>query len=378
MTTQNRRAKALVAGCAVLALGLAAPAMAQRMDPAAERGPDAREFMGQPGVPFSGVKVDADNQAVLDAMTALGARPLHTLSPAEARRQPTAADAVKEVLRRQGRPVAPPPGVRTEDITYRAAAGNLPARVYRPDGARGPLPVIVYFHGGGWVVADINVYDAGARALARESGAMVISFEYRHAPENKFPAAHDDAVAAYRWTLANAARLGGDPRKIAVAGESAGGNLAANVAIAARDLRLQRPVHQLLIYPVADTDPNNRSYKENANAKPLDRAGLFWFLHHTLRGPQDAMDPRLTLAKRTDLRGLPQATIIAAQVDPLRAEGRDLAQALREQGVDVDRRQYDGVTHEFFGMDAVVAKAREAQQFAGRRLRMAFDIGDRR
>ena len=156
------------------------------------------------------------------------------------------------------------------------------------------------------------------KALARKTGAAVVSVDYPMAPENKFPAAHDDAIAAYRWTLANAARLGGDPRRIAVAGESAGGNLAANVSIAARDLRLQRPVHQLLIYPVADTDPNNRSYQENANAKPLDRAGLFWFLHHTLRSPRDAMDPRLTLAKRTDLRGLPKTTIIAAQVDPIK------------------------------------------------------------
>lgn len=350
--------------CASAALSLAACATGAPL--ASMAGP-----AGQPGIPASGEKPSADNQAVIDALTGLGLRPYHTLSPAEARRQPTFTDGVKAVLQRQGRPTIPPPGVGTQDIQVLGAAGMIPARVYRPDGASGPLPTIVYFHGGGWVIATIDTYDSSARALAREAGAVVISVEYRKAPEAKFPAQHDDALAAYRWVLANASQYGGDTSRVALAGESAGGNLAVATAMAARDAGLQKPAHILAVYPVAGSDMNTPSYQANSNAMPLNRAAMSWFLHHTTRGPADANDPRINLVK-ANLRGLPAVTLIQAPIDPLKSDGDMLADQLRSAGVPVAQRLFDGTTHEFFGADAVIAKAGEAQRFAGERLKAGF------
>ncbi len=353
---------ALLAGAALLAVTGCAPM--SRMS-------GASAPQGQPGIPFSGVRADPDNQAVIDALMALGLRPYHTLTPQQARQQPSFADGVREVLRRQGRPTAPPLGVSVRDIQVGGAAGNLHARLYMPAGARGSLPVIVYFHGGGWVIADSNVYDASARALAREGQAMVISVDYRRAPEAKFPAQHDDALASYRWALANAQRLGGDPRRMVLAGESAGGNLAVATAMAARDAGIQMPVHVVSVYPIAGSDLNTPSYQENANAMPLNRALMAWFLHHTTGTPADATDPRIDLVA-ANLRGLPPTTIVAAQIDPLRSEGMMLAERMRAAGVQVERQEFPGATHEFFGADAVIADARAAQQLVGQRLRAAL------
>jgi acetyl esterase/lipase len=316
-------------------------------------------------------RADADMKAVLAAHQQMGAKPIATLTPSQARNQPTPADAVKRVLQQKGEK-APQPSVRKVDLKYAAAAGEQPMRIYTPTNATAgaALPVIVYFHGGGWVIADLDTYDASAAALSAQANAIVMSAEYRHAPEHKFPAAHEDAVAAYRWALSNAARHGGDPAKIAVAGESAGGNLAANVAIAARDGNLQKPVAMLLVYPVAGTDMNTPSYRENANARPLDKAAMQWFVKNAT-DPSDAEDPRLNLVA-ANLKGLPPATIITAEIDPLRSEGEQLAKKLKSAGVPVTYRNYDGVTHEFFGMAAAVADAKDAQALAARQLQQAF------
>ena len=327
---------------------------------------------GQPGVPASGVRPVPQNQAVLDALKAKGARPIHTLEPVEARREPTFADGVKAVLAAQGKPTTPPPGVIASDVTVRGAAGPLHARLYRPASPRpGPLPVIVYFHGGGWVVASSEVYDSSARALVRETGAAVVSVDYRLAPEAKFPAQHDDALAAYRFVAQNAAAMGGDPARLVLAGESAGGNLAVATAIAARDAGLPRPVAILSVYPIAQADLNTPSYQENANAMPLNRAGMAWFAFHATRTPADLMDPRISLIN-ANLQGLPPVTIVAAQIDPLRADGVLLADKLRAAGVKVTRREFPGTTHEFFGADAVIPDALAAQKFAGEQLRTAL------
>lgn len=326
---------------------------------------------GQPGVPFSGVRPVPQNQAVLDALMAMGLRPYHTLDPVEARAQPTFADGVQAVMRQRGMPVTPPPGVTAQNITVQGGAGPIPAILYRPDGITGPLPVIVYFHGGGWVIANPMVYASSARALARETRAMVISVDYRKAPEHRFPAQHDDALAAYRWTIAQAARLGGDPSRIALAGESAGGNLAIATAMLARQAGLPQPRHILSVYPIAGTNLNTPSYQENANAMPLNRALMAWFLHHVQSRPADLMDPRINLVA-ADLRGLAPVTLVQAQIDPLRSEGDMLAERLRAAGVDVAEREFPGTTHEFFGADAVIPPAREAQRFAGERLRNAL------
>lgn len=314
-----------------------------------------------------------DMVAVLAAQQKLGARPTESLSPEQARVNPSIADAVRAVQSARGQDIIPMPVGSARNIQLDGAAGPIAARVYTPAGAApGPLPMVVYFHGGGWVIATIDTYDASARALANGAGAVVVSVEYRKGPENRFPAAHDDAVAAYRWVLANASALGGDPRRVAVAGESAGGNLAINVAIAARDQRLPMPVHQLLVYPVAGTDLAVQSARENARAMPLSTAGLEWFIRYYTNGPRDLQDPRLDVVGRADLQGLPPATLILAQIDPLRSGGEMLAQKLSAAGVQTDTRTYTGTTHEFFGTGAVVPLGRQAVAYGSERLRQSF------
>ncbi len=319
------------------------------------------------------VRADADMQAVLDAHASLKPKAIEKITPAEARKQPNLADAVNVVLKKQGKstdPEALVPGIKSADRTIAGAAGQIPARVYTPDGA-GPFPVIVYFHGGGWVIGDKELYDGGARGLAKQANAVVVSVDYRLAPENKFPASWDDCLAAYKWALANAASIKGDPKKLALAGESAGGNLALTTAVAVRDAGLQAPLHVLAVYPVAQTSLNTESYIENALAKPLNREMIKWFVDKLTTSPNDLKDPRLQLVD-AKLQGLPPVTIINAQIDPLRSDGSKLEDALKKAGVAVERKNYVGVTHEFFGMAAVVQKAKEAQEYAGKRLKAAF------
>ena len=314
---------------------------------------------------------NTESQAVLDKHAALGAKPIATLTPAEARKGPTPADAVKALLTDRGESVAPEAGVTTVDRMIAGAAGRIPARIYTPEGD-GPFPVIVYYHGGGWVIANKDVYDAGARALSKGANAVVVSVDYRQGPEHKFPAAHDDAIAAYKWAVANARSINGDTAHIALAGESAGGGLAVATAIAARDQSLAMPDAVIAVYPIAGGDTATASYVEQANAKPLDRAGMNWFFDHYLKSPAERQDPRINLVA-ADLRNLPPVTIINAQFDPLRSEGELLATRLREAGVPVEQKTWSGVTHEFFGMGAVLDEAREAQEFATDRLKAAWN-----
>jgi acetyl esterase len=319
------------------------------------------------------LRADDDQLEVAKCFDALEPKAIEKLTPAEARLQPTAADAVKALLAKQGRSSAPEdlvPGVRATSLSVDGATGPLAATLYTPQGT-GPFPVVLYFHGGGWVIASKEVYDGGARGLAKAANAIVLSVDYRLAPEHKFPAAWDDALAAYRWLVANAASIGGDPARLALAGESAGGNLAVATAIAARDGGLPAPQHVLSVYPVAQTSLTTESYIENAIAKPLNRAMVAWFVEQLTRGKEDLKDTRLALTD-AQLAGLPPVTLINARLDPLRSDGAKLEDALRGAGVPVERREYEGVAHEFFGAAAVLGKAREAQEFAGQRLREAF------
>ncbi len=327
--------------------------------------------MAKTGTAF---KADADMQAVLDELALLGGKPIETLSPDEARKQPTPADAVMSLLKKKGKdttPAALVPGVTSIDREIQGAISNIPARIYTPDGA-GPFPVVVYFHGGGWVIADKQVYDGGARGLSKQAQAVVVSVDYRLAPEAKFPAAWDDALAAYKWAIANAASIKGDPKRIALAGESAGGNLALSTAIAARDTGLTTPTHVLAVYPVGQTgDLNTKSYQDSKTAKPLNKPMIEWFVDKLLAKPADKMDPRLDVLN-AKLAGLPPVTIINAQIDPLREDGALLEAALKKAGVKVQRKVYSGVTHEFFGMAASVKKAADAQMMGGKALRDSF------
>jgi acetyl esterase/lipase len=316
-------------------------------------------------------KPDAQMQAVLDALKVLEVKPFHTLSVPEARSQPSAADAARTVQRDKKISPLPEAKVTTKDIAVPSAAGALPARVYLPEG-EGPFPVVLYFHGGGWVVADVNTYDATPRALALGAKAIVVSADYRHAPEAKFPAQHDDAWAAYTWTVENIHTMNGDAERIAVAGESAGANLAANVSLMAKEKKTTLPVHQLLVYPIAGNDTNTPSYVENANASPLGKADMEWFISHVFASQDQAADPRINLVGRDDLEGLPPATVVTAQIDPLRSEGQAYAQKMKDAGVEVNLIDVEGVTHEFFGMAKVLNKAKQAVDAANADLTAAF------
>lgn len=314
---------------------------------------------------------DPDMRRVLDVLQSLEGRPIEDCTPEEARLQPTPTDAVLRVMQEKG--LDPLAGVDTEDIQIPLSHGSNPARVYRSTGAMGvgPQPVILYFHGGGWVIADLDTYDATPRSLARQTGAVVISAHYRQAPEHKFPAAHDDANATYEWLLANAGVLGVDAERIAIVGESAGANLALNVSRHAARHQLGLPRYQVLVYPVASNDLHSASYHQNSNAKPLSRPMMRWFIEHVTSSPADVQDPRLNLVE-SDLAGLPPTLVITAGIDPLRSDGSKLVQALQSAAVPVEHHDYAGVTHEFFGMSAVVAAARQAQAAAAENLKAAF------
>lgn len=312
-------------------------------------------------------------QAVLDQLAALNGKPIEHLTAKEARQQPSPADAVRELLRLRGQSGAPEPVARVVDSFFPGPGGEITLRIYTPAG-RGPFPVILYIHGGGWVIANLDTYDSSPRALANAARAVVVSTHYRLAPEHPFPAAHEDTYACYLWILANAASFDGDPRRVAIVGESAGGNMAAAISLRAREQQVSLPCHQVLIYPVAGADMETPSFRENANAKPLNRAMMEWFARHEFPESDDTKDPRFDLL-HADLRGLPEATVILAEIDPLRSGGELLIARLREAGVKVDDRVYTGVTHEFFGMGAVLAEGRDATQLAASNIVRAFNPG---
>ena len=365
MTPIKRAALATISLAALLALNpLTLRALAQ---PAKQAASDDSGTMQ---------RADKDMKRVLAKLQELGAKPIGTQSVEATRKGPTPADAVKAVLKDEGRDPAALMAemkVAKKDMTYPTGGGSQTVRIYTPeDAGEGPLPVIVYYHGGGWVIADLDTYESSAMALAHKAKAIVASVEYRHAPENKFPAAHEDAFAAYRWVLENAGQFRGDAKRVAVAGASAGGNLALNVAIAARDQKVQEPVHMLLVYPVAGTDTDTLSYQKNTNAMPLSKPAMEWFVQNTVSRPEDKQDPRLDLVGRANLKDLPPATVIAAEIDPLMSEGKALSDKLKQAGGHTSYHAYEGVTHEFFGMDAVLADAKKAQDVAAKDLREAF------
>jgi acetyl esterase len=309
-------------------------------------------------------------QAVIEKLESYGDKPIAQLTAAEARKNHTPTDAVMDVMKDNNIP-KPIFNVDTIGKDIAVAGGNIHIRIYTPKSGNGPFPVIVYYHGGGFVIANLDVYDATPNVLADQTGAIVISVAYRLAPEHKFPTAHMDAFAAYKWAIANAASIKGDPKKIAVAGESAGGNLAINMAIMARDKGIQMPVHVLAVYPIAGADMNTPSYIKNADAKPLNKAMMAWFTKNYVNNMAEAKDPRLNLVG-ANLKGLPPTTIITDEIDPLQSEGMMLADKLKAAGVTVDSKNYDGVTHEFFGMGALVPEAKAAEMYAVDGLKKAF------
>ncbi|MBD5656246.1 MAG: alpha/beta hydrolase [Candidatus Eremiobacteraeota bacterium] len=324
-----------------------------------------------PMLPAQDQKADADMQLVLDQLAAFHAPKLPTVTPRIARELPSFADALQGALSAQGKPSVEAVAMVTHKV-IEGPAGPLLLRIYTPQGTA-PFPVVLYYHGGGFVIANLDTYDASPRSLANGTGAIVVSVAYRQAPEFPFPAAPDDAFAAYRWVLANAASIGGDPKRVAVAGESAGGNLATVVTMRAMHHNAMMPLHQLLVYPVTNfvKGPPPPSYTENPTTIPLATPDLTWFGKYYLATPSQAMNP-LASPLHGALAGMSPATIINADLDPLRDDGATYAGALKAAGVKVTRTVYRGVTHEFFGMGAAVAKAKSAMQEGATALKSAL------
>ena len=320
--------------------------------------------------PSWGPTISDDMLAVVNKQDALGAKPIESLTPDQARVNPSVADAVKALVAERGITV-PTPGADTTGRDIAVTGGTIHIRIYTPKNRTTMLPVVVYYHGGGWVIADINTYDASSQAIAEKTNAIVVSVNYRRGPEFKFPTAHNDSYTAYVWALRNASTIGGDSTKMAVAGESAGGNLACNVSIMARTNGVRMPKYQVLVYPVASNNTNSTSYTQYANAKPLSKPAINWFLGYFLNTIADTADTRINLVK-ANLTGLPSTLIINAEIDPLQDDGLALANALRTASVTVDRRLYTGVTHEFFGTALVVGAAKDAQTVATTALKTAL------
>ncbi|GAA3938881.1 alpha/beta hydrolase [Hymenobacter algoricola] len=347
--------------------GMATDSTAMAMDTSAMGAPKPVQPAG--AAPAWAPNIAPEMQTVIEKLASLsGPTPPEKLPVAEVRKGPSATDATMAVMKDFGIQTPPSP----LDTMSREVAPGVKARIYVPKGATGPLPVVVYYHGGGWVIANLDTYDPSVRALAEQTGAIFVSVAYRQAPENKFPTAHNDSFAAYQWVLKNAASIKGDPKRVAVAGESAGGNLAAAVCMMARDKGIMQPKHQLLVYPIAGYDLNTPSYQKNAAAKPLSKPFMAWFFDKYLRTPADGKSPMISLVTAPNLKGLAPATVIGAGIDPLMSEGKTYADKLKAAGVPVTYQLYDNVTHEFFGMGAVVPQAKEAQALAAGELKKAL------
>ncbi len=309
-------------------------------------------------------------QTVVETLDSIAPTPIVNLTPEQARQQPSFADAVNVVMQKFNIPT-PAMNVDTTGQTIPVEGGSIHARLYTPKTGKASYPVIVYYHGGGWVIATIDTYNASAQALAEKADAIVVAVEYRKGPEFKFPTAHNDAFAAYKWSLANASAWKGDSTKVAVAGESAGGNLVVTVAMMARDSAVRLPVHVVSIFPVASNDPNTASKLEYVNAIPLGTPALPWFLGYYLNSMDESASPLISLVD-ANLSGLPSTTVIGAEIDPLQTEGKQLADKLAAAGVSTTYKLYEGVTHEFFGMATVLPEARDAQDLAAANLKAAF------
>jgi acetyl esterase len=315
-------------------------------------------------------RLDADMRHVLERWEAMGGRPIDNMSAAEARTLPTLIDAMRQLLRG----ARDENGVGMELRMIPGGAGDIRARVYVPTALVGleALPMILYFHDGGFSLGDLNRDDETPRALAARCNAVVVAADYRQAPDFKFPAAHEDAWAAWNAMIEISRSLRGDPTRAALVGEEAGGNLAVNVALRARDDGGVVPKHLGLVSPMAGTDFSRASYQEDAESRPVGAATIRWFYKRALRGKNTFEDHRLNLVDRPDLAGLPPTTIINAAVDPLRSEGEAFADALRRHGVWVDQTTYEGVTAQFFGLARVVNKAMFARGQLIRNLNESF------
>ncbi|MEP5764778.1 MAG: alpha/beta hydrolase [Halieaceae bacterium] len=300
--------------------------------------------------------LDPEVIPLLEFFEELGMPDLSTATPQEFR------DAMLAI------PVEDPTAVAAvENRSIPGPAGELPIRVFRPEG-EGPFPLLLFFHGGGWVVGDLDSHDETARQLCAGAGVVVLSVDYRLAPEAKFPAAPEDCYAATAWAAAHADELDVDASRIAVSGDSAGGNLAIAVCLMARERGGPRISHQFLLYPVTDHNFETDSYRDNADGYFLTRAMMQWFWGHYLPSPADADNP-LTAPLHADLSALPAATVITAGYDPLRDEGIAFAEALVEAGVEVEQRLFEGMIHGFVTIPGGLTQTGVAVDYLCQRLK---------
>src|SRR5438094_8595512 len=307
--------------------------------------------------------LDPDAQTLLDMVKEANRPAFETVSPAEAR---AAFMAARPVLEPEPMPVA-----ELRDLAIPGPAGPIPARLYRPS-AGGTLPVLVFFHGGGWVVGNVESHDTMCRHFANRAGCVVVSVDYRLAPEHKFPAAVEDCLAATAWVAGNAISLGVDARRLAVGGDSAGGNLAAVVSLLARDRGAPRIAYQLLIYPATDAAMRHDSIARFAEGYVLTRSTMRWFYDQYLRTPEDAADWRVSPLLASDLAGLPPAFVLTAGYDPLCDEGDAYAARLAAAGVPVTHRRFPGQVHGFVTNGRVIRAAETALDEAAAVLKAAW------
>jgi len=293
-------------------------------------------------------------------MAALGLPAAHTVSPEEAR-----ANAKK-------RPRSPGPEVaKVEDRTIPGPDSDVPVRIYTPEGS-GPFPILAWYHGGGMVVGDLDAADGAARNLCVGGNCVVVSVDYRLAPDTKFPGPAEDCMAATNWAVDNAASINGDPSRLAVGGDSAGGNLAASVSLMAADRGGPEIALQLLVYPMTDARSDTESYRNNAEGYSLTKTTMEWYWDQYLSSKEDAANPYAAPLQAKSLAGQPPALVITAEFDPLCDEGEAYAKRLKEAGVETTVTRYDGVIHGFFSMSAVVDKSRQAVDEASAALSSAF------
>jgi acetyl esterase len=292
--------------------------------------------------------LDPDAEALLQSMRDAGRPAMETLTPDEAR----------QTFRDGRAAVQPDPQdvAEVRDISCPGPLGDIKLRTYRPlgAGAHEVLPALVYYHGGGWLLGDLDSHDVACRHYANGARCRVVSVDYRMAPEHKFPAAVGDCAAATRWVVAQADALGIDRARVAVGGDSAGGNLAAVMALMARDGELQPLVFQLLVYPVTDLGMSHPSYRCITGGVPLTSKTMEWFIGHYLRGPKDRADWRASPLRAADLSGVASALVLTASYDPLCDEGVEYARRLEREGVRVMHLHFSDQTHGFVGQGRVI------------------------
>ncbi len=318
---------------------------------------------------LSGGVLDPQVEALLAEMEKENAPPMESISPEENRR------AIVQVLEEIGGELMPV--AKVEDRLLAGPDRDIPVRIYTPNGIgpipNDPFPVLVHFHGGGWVVCSTATHDAPCQKLCHYAGCIVVSVDYRLSPEHRFPSANDDAFHTVQWIAANGSTIGADPKRIAVGGDSAGGNMAAVTALRCRDENGPELALQLLVYPVTDLSRmDTETYNTYGENYFLTKSTMAWFKQHYLNSPEEAESPYASPLLAPSLKHLPPALVITAEFDPLREEGENYARRLAEEGTPVQCSRYNGMIHPFWSMGGAIDRADHAHREAAEALRQAF------